>query len=148
MYLSDLTFIEDANSNMLPNDESLINFSKRMKTAEVIWDLQQFQAVPYPFEEIPELQIWINNEMQYSSTIAELYDLSTCVEPRDREDEKMYSSIGIKIITDDIEHDCYNKVDFCQIFIEFNFKYYLRYCWHRAMIFGPVLSPGDHRGCN
>ena len=90
VYLSDLTFIEDGNPNMLRNNEKLINFSKRMKTAEVIRDLQQYQTVPYPFQRVNELQTWLDNELTNSSEIQELYDLSTQVEPREREDEKMY----------------------------------------------------------
>ena len=75
---------------MLRNNEKLINFSKRMKTAEVIRDLQQYQTVQYPFHKVPELQTWLDNELANSSEIQELYDLSTQVEPREREDEKMY----------------------------------------------------------
>jgi len=90
VYLSDLTFIEDGNPNMLRNNEKLINFSKRMKTAEVIRDLQQYQTVSYPFTKILELQAWLDFELTNSSEIQELYDLSTQVEPREREDEKMY----------------------------------------------------------
>lgn len=61
-----------------------------MKTAEVIRDLQQYQTVPYPFQRVQELQAWLDNELQNSSEIQELYELSTQVEPREREDEKMY----------------------------------------------------------
>jgi son of sevenless len=89
VYLSDLTFIEDGNPNMLRNNEKLINFSKRMKTTEVIRDLQQYQTVPYPFQRVNDLQIWLDNELSNSSEIQELYHLSTQVEPREREDEKM-----------------------------------------------------------
>jgi son of sevenless-like protein len=89
VYLSDLTFIEDGNPNMLRNNENLINFSKRMKTAEVMRDLQQYQTVSYPFTRIIELQAWLDNELTNSSEVQELYDLSTQVEPREREDEKM-----------------------------------------------------------
>jgi len=92
VYLSDLTFIEDGNPNMLRNNDKLINFSKRMKTAEVMRDLQQYQTVPYPFVRVNELQMWLDNELTNSSEILELYDLSTQVEPREREDEKMYPS--------------------------------------------------------
>jgi len=74
---------------MLRNNEKLINFSKRMKTAEVIRDLQQYQTVPYPFHKVPEIQSYIDVELGKSSEIQELYDLSTQVEPREREDEKM-----------------------------------------------------------
>ena len=74
---------------MLRNNEKLINFSKRMKTAEVIRDLQQYQTVPYPFQRVPELQKWLDDELENSSEVQELYELSVQVEPREREDEKM-----------------------------------------------------------
>jgi son of sevenless len=61
-----------------------------MKTSEVIRDLQQYQTAPYPFQRVQELQTWLDNELQNSSEIQELYELSTQVEPREREDEKMY----------------------------------------------------------
>jgi son of sevenless len=93
VYLSDLTFIEDGNPNMLRNNENMINFSKRMKTAEVIRDLQQYQMVPYSYQRVPELQSWVDNELFNSSEISDLYDLSTQVEPREREDEKMYAAL-------------------------------------------------------
>jgi preprotein translocase subunit SecB len=92
VYLSDLTFIADGNPDMLRNNEQLINFSKRMKTAEVIRDLQQYQTVPYAFQKVHELQSWLDVELANSSEIQELYELSTQVEPREREDEKMYAS--------------------------------------------------------
>jgi son of sevenless len=90
VWLSDLTFIEDGNPDMLRNNERLINFSKRAKTAEVIKDLRLYQGTPYPFHRVPELQFWLDSELQKSSEIQELYELSTQVEPREREDEKMY----------------------------------------------------------
>ena len=74
---------------MLRNNDKLINFSKRMKTAEVIRDIQQYQTAPYNFQRVHELQSWIDNELNNSSEINELYDLSTQVEPKEREDEKM-----------------------------------------------------------
>lgn len=61
--------------------------------AEVIQDLQQYQMVLYQFQKVPELQTWLDNQLMGSSEIEELYGLSTQIEPRDREDEKMYGAI-------------------------------------------------------
>ena len=46
LYLTDLTFIEDANKNIL-NDK--INFSKCRKLAKVIREIQTDQQKPYEF---------------------------------------------------------------------------------------------------
>ena len=59
-----------------------------MKTAEVIRDLQQYQIMPYSFQRVPELQKWLDYELEHSGEIQELYELSVQVEPREREDEK------------------------------------------------------------
>jgi hypothetical protein len=82
-----------------------------MKTAEVIRDLQQYQTVPYPFQRVSELQSWLDNELANSSEIQELYDLSTQVEPREREDEKMYLFYlrGVNLV-----HGYCRKVDSCE----------------------------------
>jgi len=42
VYLTDLTFIEDGNSNYL--ESGLINFSKRRRLARVLKDIQQHQV--------------------------------------------------------------------------------------------------------
>ena len=76
---------------MLRN-EKLINFLKRMKMAEIILDLLQYQTGQYPFRPVPELQTWLDNELKKSCEVHELYDLSTQVEPRKEKDAKRYLS--------------------------------------------------------
>ncbi|KAG2382126.1 hypothetical protein C9374_005918 [Naegleria lovaniensis] len=51
--LTDLTFIEDGNPNIL-NDK--INFIKRRKLALLIRDIQTYQQTPYSLQSVPELQ--------------------------------------------------------------------------------------------
>lgn len=46
VYLTDLTFIEDGNSDFLKTDERLINFSKRQMTAEKIQEIIMYQSTP------------------------------------------------------------------------------------------------------
>ncbi|GAO45812.1 ras GEF [Saitoella complicata NRRL Y-17804] len=89
VYLTDLTFIEDGNPNMLKKSEHLINFSKRSKTAEVIREIQQYQSVPYSLQPVPELQVFISSNLRESRDVTEMYDLSLNMEPREREDEKI-----------------------------------------------------------
>jgi len=87
VYLTDLTFIEDGNTNNLKSNSQLINFSKQTKTAEVIREIQQYQNQPYnlnPVKEISDFVLKCLNETVDEST---LYDMSLILEPREREDE-------------------------------------------------------------
>ncbi|CAG8534743.1 7445_t:CDS:10, partial [Diversispora eburnea] len=89
VYLTDLTFIEDGNPNTIKKTRPLINFSKRMKTAEVIREIQQYQSVPYNLNAVQEIQIFIQSHLQESKDVGDLYDQSLNMEPREREDEKI-----------------------------------------------------------
>lgn len=88
IYLTDLTFIEDGIPAMIKRT-SLINFTKRSKTAEVIQSIQQFQNVPYPLKSVVDLQDYILSNMQAAGDVHEMYEKSLQVEPREREDEKI-----------------------------------------------------------
>ena len=70
IYLTDLTFIDVGNgtTRQLPSEDgqsgvSVINFDKHMKTAQIIGQLQSFQ-VPYHLAAIPELQEWMDAQIQ------------------------------------------------------------------------------------
>ncbi|KAJ3187303.1 hypothetical protein HDU85_006591 [Gaertneriomyces sp. JEL0708] len=105
-YLTDLTFIEEGNPDMLngngksilaqrqsdsSNPNGLINFSKRMKTAEVIREIQQYQNVGYLLQTVPELQHWLRSCLRDAGEMESngLWDISMTLEPREREDEKI-----------------------------------------------------------
>ncbi|CAI2171814.1 16221_t:CDS:2, partial [Funneliformis geosporum] len=90
LYLTDLTFIEDGNPNYLKNSNNkLINFSKRMKTAEVIREIQQYQSAPYKLSPVQEVQTFIHFHLRDSSDVKDLYNKSLLLEPRERDDEKI-----------------------------------------------------------
>ncbi|KAG2173976.1 hypothetical protein INT44_000090, partial [Umbelopsis vinacea] len=89
IYLQDLTFIEDGNSNYLKKTQDLINFAKRMKTAEVIREIQQYQSVSYSLQPVRELQLFIKTHLENSRDEEILYSLSVALEPKEREDEKI-----------------------------------------------------------
>ncbi|CAG8502671.1 1002_t:CDS:10, partial [Dentiscutata heterogama] len=89
VYLTDLTFIEDGNPDILKKNQQLINFSKRMKTADVIREIQQYQSVPYNLTPVQEIQIFIQSHLQDSRDVSDLYSTSLDMEPREREDEKI-----------------------------------------------------------
>jgi hypothetical protein len=82
IYLQDLTFIEDGNSNYLKKTQNLINFAKRMKTAEVIREIQQYQSAPYHLQPVRELQLFIKAHLENSRDEEILYGLSVALEPK------------------------------------------------------------------
>lgn len=89
VYLTDLTFLEDANSDFLQESAKLINFSKRMKSADIIRDIMQYQIVPYVYKEIPEIQTLLTNGYTQAQPIDAQYDLSLELEPRANSDERV-----------------------------------------------------------
>ncbi|KAF8249688.1 ras GEF [Wilcoxina mikolae CBS 423.85] len=88
VYLKDLTFVADGNDDFIRGTE-LINFGKRVKAANIISEIQQYQAVPYPLTSVSELQDYIISSMQSARDVNEMYSVSLSLEPREREDEKI-----------------------------------------------------------
>ncbi|KAG0229944.1 hypothetical protein BGW42_001272 [Actinomortierella wolfii] len=82
MYLTDLVMIQDGNSDYLKKSNNLINFYKRVKTAEVIREIQQYQSVPYCLTVVPEIQAFIRRGLDCTKSISALYDMSLQLEPR------------------------------------------------------------------
>lgn len=89
VYLKDLTFVADGNDDFIKGDQKLINFDKRVKTANIIREIQQYQSVPYALQPVPELQEYIISNMQSARDVNDMYNLSLSLEPREREDEKI-----------------------------------------------------------
>ncbi|XHG05948.1 hypothetical protein AWENTII_009162 [Aspergillus wentii] len=87
VYLTDLTFIDDGIPSLLPNN--MISFSKRVKIAEVLQDIQQYQSNSYLLHPVPELQEYIVRNIQAAGDVHELYDRSLELEPRLRDEERM-----------------------------------------------------------
>ncbi|RKP37346.1 ras guanine nucleotide exchange factor domain-containing protein [Dimargaris cristalligena] len=88
-HLKDLVFVEDGNSDFLPNHPHLINFDKRTKVASVIRDLQSYQSTPYALTVVPEIQEFMEKSLEEVIDSPGLYDISLTLEPREREDEKI-----------------------------------------------------------
>ncbi|KAF9581585.1 hypothetical protein BGW38_001349, partial [Lunasporangiospora selenospora] len=82
MYLTDLVMIQDGNSDFLKKSNHLINFFKRVKTAEVIREIQQYQSVPYCLTSVPEIQAFIRRGLDGTKSVADLYEMSLALEPR------------------------------------------------------------------
>jgi len=77
MYLTDLTFIEDGNPDMLGG---LVNFDKRYLLARVISEIQLYQHPPYSLRSVHEIQSYL--QFLHAISPDNLYDLSLEVEPR------------------------------------------------------------------
>jgi len=82
MYLTDLVMIQDGNADFLKKSNHLINFYKRVKTAEVIREIQQYQSVPYCLTSVPEIQAFIRRGLDGTKSVVDLYDMSLALEPR------------------------------------------------------------------
>ncbi|KAF9931934.1 hypothetical protein FBU30_009229 [Linnemannia zychae] len=82
VYLTDLVMIQDGNPDFLKGAEHHINFTKRVNTAEVIREIQQYQSVPYCLTTVPEIQAFIRRGLDQSKPVAELHELSLELEPR------------------------------------------------------------------
>lgn len=94
IYLTDLTFVDVGNgtTRQLPGESgsdsmSVINFDKHMKTAKIIGQLQSFQ-VPYRLVAIPEMQEWMETQIQRvrssdQSNVQSYYRRSLLLEPRE-----------------------------------------------------------------
>ncbi|KAK5809783.1 ras guanine nucleotide exchange factor domain-containing protein [Linnemannia elongata] len=82
IYLTDLVMIEDGNPDILRKTDNHINFYKRVSTAEVIREIQQYQSVPYCLTMVPEIQAFIRRGMDNAKGVTELYDMSLALEPR------------------------------------------------------------------
>jgi hypothetical protein len=83
VYLTDLTFIEDGNTDFLKQRQDLINFSKFQKTADVLIDIQKYQSMAYPLQPVPEIQKLLEQEFIFSEGV-DLYDISLQLEPKER----------------------------------------------------------------
>eukprot|EP00127_Corallochytrium_limacisporum_P002224 Clim_evm12s109 gene=Clim_evmTU12s109 len=81
IYLTDLTFIEDGNPDMINGWPDYINFKKRRLYAEVINKMRQYQDTPYNFQAVRSISSYLTMNEQQSDE-KELYDTSLKREPR------------------------------------------------------------------
>ncbi|KAG0315205.1 hypothetical protein BGZ99_007613, partial [Dissophora globulifera] len=82
VYLTDLVMIQDGNPDVIKGSEHHINFYKRVSTAEVIREIQQYQSVPYCLTSVREIQAFIRRGMDHARDVPELYEMSLELEPR------------------------------------------------------------------
>jgi son of sevenless-like protein len=85
VYLTDLTFTEDGNSDYLRvqgGREDIINFEKMRRVAVVIKDICTYQQTPYNFERVPLIYDFFAGDLQYEDDNA-LFKRSRALEPPD-----------------------------------------------------------------
>ena len=82
VYLTDLTFLDDAMANVLAN--GAINWEKRRKLATLILEVHQYQQEPYGFLEVKSIQedLSKNLSQQSSYTERDLFNISLIIEPK------------------------------------------------------------------
>ncbi|GAB1520785.1 cell division cycle-related protein [Rhizoctonia solani] len=89
VYLTVLTFIQDGNKDFISKEQGIINFGKRQKAAEVIREIQSYQAKQYQLAIVDQIQTFIEDSLGNVDEKADYWETSMLLEPREREDEKM-----------------------------------------------------------
>ncbi|EUC63459.1 cell division control protein, partial [Rhizoctonia solani AG-3 Rhs1AP] len=89
VYLTVLTFIQDGNKDFISKEQGIINFGKRQKAAEVIREIQSYQAKQYNLSVVDQIQTYIEHALANVEEKADYWETSMGLEPREREDEKM-----------------------------------------------------------
>ncbi|KAL0076587.1 ras guanine nucleotide exchange factor domain-containing protein [Phycomyces blakesleeanus] len=87
VYLTDMTFIDDGNSNhrTSPNGTQLINFDKYIKTTRVLSAIDQFQ-IPYRLALVEEIQLYLKHSLENVEIDDQaFYSRSLQIEPREEE---------------------------------------------------------------
>jgi len=81
VYLTDLTFIEDGNDDII---DGLVNFNKRRLIYQTIRGFRDFQTTPYNFNRVDEIIDLIASRLvEYENVIdKDLFNLSLTAEPR------------------------------------------------------------------
>lgn len=88
VYLSDLTVLEDSQPDTLDSPK-IINMSKRVKTAEIIKDLINYQSQGYNYTEVAAVQTLLSVGFAKAAPIDKQYETSLLLEPRERANERM-----------------------------------------------------------
>jgi son of sevenless-like protein len=83
--------VQEGSKDTLP--DSLVNFRKRQKAAEVIHDIKRWQSQPHKFHPIISVLVFIEESLNAFNDQKDLgekfWNISLEREPREREDEKM-----------------------------------------------------------
>lgn len=83
IFLSDLTFLREGNSDRHRNDPALIHFKKFSNISRVLRDVVYFQSRAYNFHCVAEIQMILSTQIRQSRLVESLLGLSYCVEPHE-----------------------------------------------------------------
>ncbi|KAH3760399.1 cell division control protein [Pelomyxa schiedti] len=84
IFLSDLTFIEEGNPDVVPDSPGLINWSKMKMTAKVLKEIQRHQSVPFVLQPVTSVQAFISDiETRPGMTDDDAYERSLELEPKE-----------------------------------------------------------------
>jgi son of sevenless-like protein len=84
VFLSDLTFTTNGNSDHLHGDSTLVNFSKRAKTLDILREMSKYQSLKYNLKVNDDIQLLIAFRLSDVQSIDEQYNHSLIIEPRVR----------------------------------------------------------------
>ncbi|KAJ3443586.1 guanine nucleotide exchange factor [Anaeramoeba flamelloides] len=85
LYLSDLVFIDEANTDYLMSKNGrtkLINFEKHRQTSTILSKVNRFKKIPYVFHPIREIQNWIIDNTSFDYNLNQLFETSLQFEKR------------------------------------------------------------------
>ncbi|CAG8566984.1 1701_t:CDS:2 [Paraglomus occultum] len=82
VHLTDLDFIAGSSPDLLKKT-NLINFSKRVKVAEIVRQMTSYQNVTYRLNRVPSIETFIRDQISSQKNITDLYEVSLRVEALD-----------------------------------------------------------------
>jgi son of sevenless-like protein len=85
-----LAQLQEEETEDSPPEMRVVNFFKRGLAAEICRDVQQYQSQPYNLAKCRPVWEFIMKGLDSVEGAGDLYDLSLVVEPREKEDEKVY----------------------------------------------------------
>lgn len=79
-----MTFVYHGNPDYLYNRTRQVNFAKRAKTSEIVSGIDRFKTTGYNFQEVTEIQKYLDSWFEKCPTIDEQYQISLNLEPREQ----------------------------------------------------------------
>jgi len=89
VYLTDLTFVDEGNTPFLPSTSTThLNFKMRRQIAELIFEIEKVQSIPYQIQPVEELMTYLYGVRGFDDHENTAYNLSKAIESRDGVNEE------------------------------------------------------------